>query len=103
MRDRDHDEAMAELFKDDPVFAAEYLNQVLQDGEPADLLVALRQMAQAHGGVRVLAKEAELNATQLYRTLSPKGNPELRSLSAVLNALGLRLAVQPAQPHVAAG
>lgn len=58
MRDRDHDEAMAELFKDDPAFAAEYLNQVLQDGESADLLVALRQMAQAHGGVRALAKEA---------------------------------------------
>ena len=98
MRDRDHDEAMAELFKDDPVFAAEYLNQVLQDGESADFLVALRQMAQAHGGVRALAKETELNATQLYRTLSPKGNPELRSLLAVLNALGLRLAVQPAHP-----
>lgn len=102
MRDRDHDEAMAELFKDDPVFAAEYLNQVLQDGEPSDLLVALRQMAQAHGGVRALARETELNATQLYRTLSPKGNPELRSLSAVLNALGLRLAVQAAHPTVAA-
>lgn len=102
MRDRDHDEAMAELFKGDPAFAAEYLNQILQDGEPADLLMALRQMAQAHGGVRALAKETELNATQLYRTLSPKGNPELRSLSAVLNALGLRLAVQPAPPTAAA-
>ena len=56
MRDRDHDEAMAELFKDDPAFAAEYLNQVLQDGEPADLLVALRQMAQAHGGVRAAVR-----------------------------------------------
>lgn len=98
MRDPDHDEAMAELFKDDPVFAAEYLNQVLMDGEPADLLVALWQMAQAHCGACALAKETELNATQLYRTLSPQGNPELRSLSAVLNALGLRLAVQPAHP-----
>jgi probable addiction module antidote protein len=97
MKDRDHDQAMAELFKEDPAFAAEYLNQILQDGEPSDLLVALRQMAEAHGGVRALAEEAELNATQLYRTLSPQGNPELRSLSAVLNALGLRLAVQPAQ------
>lgn len=72
------------------------LTQLLQDGEQADLLVALRQMAMAHGGVRALAKEAELNATNLYRTLSPKGNPELRSLAAVLKALGLRLAVQPA-------
>ena len=83
---------MAELFRDDTAFAAAYLNQVLQDGEPADLLVALRQMAQAQGGVRALAKETELNATQLYRTLSPNGNPELRSLSAVPKARGLRLA-----------
>ena len=97
MKDRDHDDAMAELFRDDPAFAADYLNQILQNGEPAELLVALRQMAQARGGVRAIAKETELNATQLYRTLSPKGNPELRSLLAVLQALGLRLAVQPAR------
>ena len=96
MNDRSHDDAMAEMFKDDPAFAAEYLNQLLQDGEPADLLVALRQMAQAHGGVRAIAKQTELNANQLYRTLSAQGNPELRSLSAVLSALGLRLAVQVA-------
>ncbi len=70
MRDRSHDEAMAEWFREDPAFAAEYLNQLLKEGEPADLLVALRQMAQAHGGiVRTLAKGTELNATQLYRTL----------------------------------
>jgi probable addiction module antidote protein len=96
MKDRDHDDAMAELFKEDPAFAAEYLNQILQDGEPADLLVALRQIARARGGVRAIAKETELNANQLYRTLSPQGNPELRNLSAVLRALGLRLAVQVA-------
>ena len=99
MKDRSHDEAMAELFREDPQFAAEYLNDLLQNGEPADLLVALRQIADAHGGVRAVAKETELNANQLYRTLSPRGNPELRSLFAVLKALGLRLAIQPAQPN----
>ncbi len=99
MKDRHHDDAMAELFKEDPAFAAEYLNQLLQDGEPADLLVALRQLAQAHGGVRSIAKETELNANQLYRTLSPQGNPDLRRLYDVLKALGLRLAVQVAPPH----
>ena len=57
MKDRDHDEAMSELFKDAPAFAAEYLNQILQDGEPADLLVALRQMAEAPGGVRALTEQ----------------------------------------------
>lgn len=31
----------------------------------------------------------------LYRTLSPDGNPALSSLSAILKAMGLRLAVLP--------
>ena len=73
----------------------------MHDGELADLLVALRQIAEAHGGVRAVARETELNANQLYRTLSPQGNPELRSVFAVLKALGLRLAIQPAEQHAA--
>lgn len=95
MKDRAHDDAMAELFRDDPAFAAQYLNDVLEDGEQADLLIALRQMAKAFGGVSKLAEAAQLNPTQLYRTLSPEGNPELRSLTAVLKAMGMRLAVRP--------
>jgi probable addiction module antidote protein len=51
-------------------------------------------MAKAFGGVQSLAKKANLNPTQLYRTLSEQGNPELRSLSAILKALGLRLVVE---------
>ncbi|RTL41275.1 MAG: putative addiction module antidote protein [Burkholderiales bacterium] len=103
MKDRPHDEGMAELFKDDPAFAADYLSQLLADGEAADLLVALRQMALARGGIRSLAEDAQLNPTQLYRTLSANGNPELRSLSAILRALGLRLAVQVATVKPAPG
>jgi probable addiction module antidote protein len=99
MKDRSHEEAMVELFRDDPQFAADYLTALLQDGEPADLLVALRQIADAHGGVRAVAKETALNANQLYRTLSAQGNPELRSLFVVLKALGLRLAIQPDAQH----
>ena len=59
------------------------------------MLVTLRQMTKAFGGMPAVAKAAELNATQLYRTLSQKGNPEVRSLNAVLRTMGLRLAVQP--------
>ncbi len=95
MKDRAHDEAMAELFQEDEAFAAQYLNNVLEEGEQADLLIALRQIAKARGGVPTIAEKAHLNPTQLYRTLSPEGNPELRSLTAVLKALGMRLAVQP--------
>lgn len=89
---------MAELFREDAAFASQYLNEVLADGDQAELLVALRQMAKAFGGVPKIAEKAQLNPTQLYRTLSPDGNPELRSLRAVLRAMGLRLAVQPLHP-----
>jgi probable addiction module antidote protein len=94
MRDRTHDEAMAELFKQDPAYAIELLNGIIEDGEQGELLIALRQMTKAFGGVQAVAENANLNPTQLYRTLSKKGNPELRSLSSILKAMGLRLTVE---------
>ena len=90
-----HEEATIKSFRNDPAFAAEYVNAVLEDGDEAELLLALRRMAEAFGGVPQVAQAANLNATTLYRTLSVKGNPELKSLNALLRALGLRIAVQP--------
>jgi len=92
---RHHEEATIESFRNDPEFAAEYLNAILADGDREELLLALRYMANAFGGVTKLAEKAELNATSLYRTLSQKGNPELKSLTALLKVMGMRLAVQP--------
>ena len=92
---RSHDDATVASFRDDSEFAAEYLNAVLEDGDQRELMLALRRMAKAFGGVSKLAQETELNTTSLYRTLSPRGNPELRSLKALLKAMGMRLAVQP--------
>ncbi|MBB5074540.1 putative addiction module antidote protein [Bartonella callosciuri] len=103
MKDRNHDDAMAEIFHDAPELAAATLDAILADGDQGELLVTLRQMAKAYGGVQAVAKAAKLNPTQLYRTLSEKGNPELRSLNALLRTMGLRLAVQPLErsvPHV---
>ncbi len=70
MKDRAHDESMADLFREDPAFATHYLNNVREEGNQADLMVALRQVAQAFGGVPAVAEKAKLNAAQLYRTLS---------------------------------
>ncbi len=92
---RNHEQATIASFRRDPKFAAEYLNAVLGDGDQRELLMALRRIAHAFGGVPRLAATAELNATSLYRTLSPKGNPELKSLTALLKAMGMRIAVQP--------
>ena len=94
---RSHEQATIESFRKDPRFAAEYLNAVLEEGDQEELMVALRYMARAFGGLPKLAESARLNATTLYRTLSPKGNPELKSMTALLKAMGMRLAVQPIQ------
>jgi probable addiction module antidote protein len=91
-----HEETARKSFRNDPAFAAEYVNAVIEDGDEAELLLALRRMTEAFSGVPQVAKEANLNATTLYhRTPSVKGNPELKSLNALLRALGLRIAVQP--------
>ena len=95
MKDRPHDEAMAELYREDPAYAVELLNSILEDGDQSELLVALRHMAKAFGGVQAVAQQANLNPTQLYRTLSPEGNPALSSFSAILKVMGMRLAIEP--------
>jgi len=82
------------VFQEDPEYALELLNSVLEDGDSGELLIALRQMTKAFGGVKAVAERAELNPTQLYRTLSAEGNPTLNSLRAVLQAMGLRLRVE---------
>jgi len=92
---RTHEEATIEMFKHDPELAAEYLNSVLEDGDESDLMLALRTLSKAFGGVQEIAKQAEVNAHTLYRTLSEQGNPELKTLSSILRAMGMRLAVQP--------
>ena len=52
------------------------------------------ELAKAFGGVQTVAEKANLNPTQLYRTLSEEGNPALSSLTAILKAMGFRLSVE---------
>ena len=95
MKDRSHDQAIAYLFRDDPAFAAHYLDEILRDGDQADLLIALRQMAKTFGGAGSVAASAGVNPTQIYRTLSAESNPALSTLLAILKSINLRLPVQP--------
>ena len=95
---RTHEAATVEMFQRDPELAAEYLNSVLADGDETDLMLALRSLSSAFGGVQEVARQAEVNAHTLYRTLSEQGNPELKTLSSILRAMGMRLAVQPLHP-----
>jgi probable addiction module antidote protein len=78
----------------DPTEAAEYLTAALADGDNDVFLLALRHVAEANGGIGRLSGRVRLNRVSLYRMLSARGNPELRSLGALLKSLGLRLAVE---------
>lgn len=78
-----------------PVEAAAYLEAVIEEGDQAALMLALRQIAQAQGGIAQVARKARLTREATYKMLSKVGNPELRSFKAVLKATGLRIAVKP--------
>lgn len=97
MRDRTHDEAMVELYQENPAYAVELLNSILEDGDESELLIVLRQIAKARGGVQAIAEQAHMNPMQLDRTLSPDGNPALSSVSALLKAMNMCLAVRTLQ------
>jgi probable addiction module antidote protein len=75
---------------------AAYIESMLEDGDPRAVPVALRTVAEAVGGMAALAEKTGLSRETLYRTLSARGNPRLDTLAALLQAFGLRLAVQPA-------
>ena len=93
---RPHDEAVIELLREDPAFADEYLSACAEGldnpGGREALLMALRQVAEAQG-MAAVAERAGMQREGLYRALSPKGNPTLKTLLAVLAGAGLRLAV----------
>ena len=76
-----------------PREAEEYLNAALEEDDPELFLLALRNVTEAQGGVAQLARKTKLNRESLYKMLSERGNPELKSLDALLHALGFRLAV----------
>ena len=90
-----NDECMIRELREDPEFAVEYLKVALEDTEePAVLLIALRRIAEARGGIAKVAKAAGIERESLYRALSAKGNPRLSTLVAVTKAVGLRLTVE---------
>ena len=93
-----YDREVAEL-RADRELAVEYLKAAMEsldnpDDRSAGLL-ALRAVAEAYGGLGAVAAEAGISRESLYRTLSAKGNPTLKTLLAVLKAVGMRLSVEP--------
>ena len=87
-----HDNWLFEQLKD-AQFAAEFLNAASEDDDPKTYLTALRKVVDARGGMATVADKAELSRETLYRTLSVRGNPTIKTLTAVLKATGLKFSV----------
>lgn len=90
---KSHDDAVIEMLRDDPDMALDYLRTAFdeldeEEGESAFLL-ALRHVVEAQGGMAAVAERAKLSRESLYRALSPKGNPTLRTMTAVIKATGI--------------
>jgi len=90
-----HDELIEELKDHDEAVA--YLNAALEESFLGDeesqelLLKALRNVAEAQGGLGKLAKKTHLRREVLYRVLSTHGNPNLRTFTSLVSAMGLNL------------
>ena len=78
--------------------AAAYLKVALdeyqEDGDSETFLKALRNVAEAQGGMGMLSKKTKLNRQHLYSTLSHKGNPRLNTLWLLLKGLGFHLSIE---------
>ncbi len=92
-----HAECVLDRLRKDPAFAVEYLKAAMEDvDEPRVLLIALRRIAEARGGIAQVARRAGVERESLHRALSGRGNPRFSTLSAVAKAVGLRLTVESA-------
>jgi probable addiction module antidote protein len=85
----------------DSARAAAYVEAAIEEGDQPALMMALRNVALAQGGISKIARKSKLTREATYRMLSAAGNPELRSLTAILGAAGLRLSVRPAAKRTA--
>jgi probable addiction module antidote protein len=92
-----HHERSLEELRADREYAIALLQLSLESLENPEerggALLSIRAVAEAYGGLGAVAAEAGISRESLYRSLSPKGNPTLKTLVAVLKTMGLRLSV----------
>jgi probable addiction module antidote protein len=74
---------------------AEYLGQVIEDNDAAELAGALGVIARARGMAQ-LAKDTGLSRESLYKGLSGERALSSDTLFKVIHALGFKLSVSPA-------
>ncbi|WP_275285968.1 addiction module antidote protein [Halomonas elongata] len=90
---KSHDDAVTQMLRDEPDMALDYLrtafDELDEEGGESAFLMALRHVVEARGGMAAVAERAQVSRESLYRALSPKGNPTLSTMTAVIKATGI--------------
>jgi probable addiction module antidote protein len=77
---------------------AEYLRQVLEDGEPGELAAALGHIAKARGMTEI-ANASGIKREALCKALRPNAKPRLDTVQRVCRALGVTLTAKVTDPR----
>ncbi|MDY0213251.1 MAG: putative addiction module antidote protein [Desulfuromonadaceae bacterium] len=73
----------------------EYLQQVLEEGDGAELAAALGHIAKSRG-MSEIARASGIKREALYKALRPQSHPRFDTIQRVCKALGVRLTVEKA-------
>lgn len=79
-------------YLDSKEMIAEYLSQVLQDGDMNEVLEAIGNIAKAKG-MSQIAKDTGLGRESLYKTFSADAKPRFETVMKVLDSFGVKLQV----------
>ena len=75
----------------------EYLNAVLEEGNDADIVIAIGHIAKAIGMTKI-AEETGMSRPSLYKALSNGAKPQFSTIMKVLKAVGGQIRVNPITP-----
>jgi len=82
----------------DPDDAEIYLSVAIEDYEKDEdidaFLLAVRDVAEAQGGISKLAERLSLTDGGLNKVLSANGNPQLNIIRKILHELGFKFAIE---------
>ena len=85
----------------DPKEAAAYLDAVLEDGDLEEILLALKNVAEARRNLMNAANEPDTDWDNCYQLLAQGKVPSLQAIATLLNKLGLKLSVTVKQEQAA--
>lgn len=73
---------------------AEYLNEVLEEGDDSEIVTAIGHIAKAIGMTKI-AEDTGLSRPSLYKALSEGSKPQFSTIMKVLRAIGGQIQINP--------